>query len=119
MKYLLFVLLSFCAINAEAAQAWSKTITSSSTTPTLQDLSTSTSRVTTLELTVGSGDTCLAEFSATPGAQTSGGNWQPVANLSSITASATATLTRPVVAVRVTATVGTNPCQLDIAGVAQ
>ena len=110
MNKLLFALL-FVSLPVFAA---SKSVISTSTTPTVINLNSPPTL--TIEVTVGVGDTCLVEFSATPGSGTSGGNWQPVSTLNLITANATQSLSSQIQAIRITRTAGTNTCQMDLEG---
>ena len=95
--------------------AQSLQVTSTSATPTVQYLG--TTNPLTLQVTVGSLDTCLVEFSATQSANVSGGNWQPVSTLNLITANATQSLTSGINSVRLSRTAGANTCTLDIGGI--
>ena len=112
MKKILFCTFALLALPVYAN---SISVTSASTTPTVQVINSSTPAL-TVEVTVGSGDTCLVEFSATPGSGSGTGNWQAVTGLNAITANATAILSAPVQALRITRTAGTATCQMDIAG---
>ena len=113
------ILLALLLIASQAAFAASYEITSISATPTLQYVGGNASNGLTLQVTVGTADTCLVEFSATPNANLGGGNWQPVNTLNLITANATQNLPSGVNSVRLSRTAGANTCILDIGGVGQ
>lgn len=107
----------FSALPAMAQPIGGKAV-SYSATPTV--VSSASNGPITVQVTVGAGDTCLGEFSATPGAASGGSaNWQPINGLNLITANSTATLPSPVQALRISLTAGTGPCEMDITGQGQ